>query len=198
VTTVELDDEELVHLALRASAEQRHEDAMGYLKRATQRFPNNAKAHYLLGAEHAQIGMYDRAITDIREAVRLDPGLVAAHFQLGLLYMTRGAAADAERAWKTLDALAPTEPLYLFKTGLTHLIHDRLAECVKALEQGIERNLALVALNDDMRRVLDDVRARLAAGAPTDRAQTEAPRPGEHALLSAYRQNRDDPANGSS
>jgi Flp pilus assembly protein TadD len=198
MTAVELDEEELVHLALRASADQRHEEAMGYLKRATQRFPKNAKAHYLLGAEHAHIGMYDRAITDIREAIRLDPSLVAAHFQLGLLYMTNGPARDAERAWQALDGLAPTEPLYLFKTGLTHLIHDRLAECAEALEEGIARNVALPPLNDDMRRVLDDVRARLGPGAPTGPAKTDLPGSGEYALLSAYRQNRDDPANGSS
>src|SRR6266403_4752860 len=44
----------------------------------------------------------------------------------------------------------------------------------------------------NMRRVLDDVRVRLGAGAPAGPAKTDPAGPGEYALLSAYRQNRDD------
>jgi len=194
-----------MHLALRASADRRTDEALGYLKSATQRFPRNAKAHYLLGAEHAHIGMYDRAIGDISEAVRLDPTLLTAHFQLGLLHLTSGRAADAERAWRALDGLAPTEALYLFKTGLTHLIHDRLPECTAALEQGIERNVSTAALNEDMRRVLDDVRTRLNSGGSAlpksaESAAGHESAPGQlsgHALLSAYRQNSEDSTKGS-
>jgi tetratricopeptide (TPR) repeat protein len=193
---VEFDEEELLHLALRASADQRHDDAMGYLKSATRRFPTNAKAHYLLGAEHAHIRMYDRAIADISEAIRLDPSLVAAHFQLGLLHLTSGAAQEAERAWGALDGLAPTEPLYLFKVGLTHLIHDRLEECAAALEQGIARNNTLPPLNVDMQRVLDEVRTRLTSGTSMPREKPSLAPPGDHALLFAYRQNSDEPAKG--
>jgi tetratricopeptide (TPR) repeat protein len=194
---VEFDEEELLHLALRASADQRHDEAMGYLKSATQRFPMNAKARYLLGAEHAHIGMYDRAIVDIGEAIRLDPSLIAAHFQLGLLHLTSGTPLEAERAWEALDGLAPTEPLYLFKVGLTHLIHDRLKECAAALEQGIARNATLPPLNVDMQRVLDEVRARLASGMSMPREKPGVAPPGDHALLSAYRQNSDEPTKGS-
>jgi tetratricopeptide (TPR) repeat protein len=197
MTPTELDGEELVHLALRASADQHHEDAMRYLKTATDRFPDNAKAHYLLGAEHASIGMYERAIEDMAEALRLDPRLVTARFQLGLLYMTRGAAVDAERVWQPLDELEPTAPLYLFKTGLTHLIHDRLRECLQALEEGIACN-PIEPLNDDMRRVVDDVRARLQLQAPAAVTKSDLSAPSEYGLLSAYRQDRDDSTGGPS
>jgi tetratricopeptide (TPR) repeat protein len=190
MTTIELDGEELVHLALRASAAQQPEEAMKYLKTATNRFPDNAKARYLLGAEHASIGMYERAIEDLSEALRLDPGLVTARFQLGLLYMTRGAPKDAERAWKPLDELDPTSPLYLFKTGLTHLLHDRLRECVQTLEEGIARN-TVAPLNDDMRRVVDDVRARLQPQASAGVGKADLSEPAEYGFLSAYRQNDD-------
>jgi tetratricopeptide (TPR) repeat protein len=194
---VEFDEEELLHLALHASANQRHDQAMGYLKSATRRFPLNAKARYLLGAEHAHIGMYDRAIADIGEAIRLDPSLTAAHFQLGLLYLTSGAAQEAERAWAVLDGLAKTEPLYQFKVGLTHLIHDRLEECAAALEQGIALNSTLPPLNVDMQRVLDEVRTRLTSGTYRARENPGLAPSREHALLFAYRQNSDEPAKGS-
>lgn len=196
MTAIELDGEELVHLALRASEAQHHEDAMKYLKTATNRFPDNAQAHYLLGAEHASIGMYERAIEEMSEALRLDPGLLTARFQLGLLHMTRGAPKDAERVWKPLDALGPTSPLYLFKNGLTHLIHDRLRECVQALEEGIAHN-TVAPLNDDMRRVADDVRARLQSQAPADVAKADTSQSGEYGFLSAYRRNDDSPGSSS-
>ncbi|HEX9810946.1 MAG TPA: tetratricopeptide repeat protein, partial [Burkholderiales bacterium] len=129
MSTPNLDDEELLHLALNASSENRHEEAISYLKQALNLAPANAKAHYMLGAEHAQIGLYDRATEEMAAAVKLDPDLVTAHFQLGLLHITSGRAKEAEDAWKPLDRLDREHPLHLFKTGLLHLARDEFAEC---------------------------------------------------------------------
>jgi tetratricopeptide (TPR) repeat protein len=191
-STLTLDDEELLHLALHAGRGHRHDAAIDYLKRAVQEFPRSAKAHYLLGAEHAQIGLYERAAAEMKQAIQLDPTLSVAQFQLGLLQLTTGHAQEAEIAWQPLDRLARHDPLYLFKSGLLHLIRDELPACIQALEQGIANNSANEPLNDDMRRVLNDLQERTAAaqgthGEPAPFSRTS------HALLSAYRQNRDEP-----
>ena len=102
-TTSQLDDSELLHLAIRASQNNRHDDAIGFLKQALELAPGNAKVHYMLGAEHAEIGLYDRAADEIAKAVELDPGLVTAQFQLGLLHMTSGRITEAENVWKPLE-----------------------------------------------------------------------------------------------
>ena len=185
-----LDDDELLHLALHAGREHRHDEAIGYLKRAVHEFPNSAKAHYLLGAEHAQIGLYERAVAEMDEAVRLDPALAVARFQLGLLQLTTGHSRAAELAWQPLDQLPHHHPLYLFKSGLLHLIRDELPACILALEQGITNNVDNEPLNEDMRRVLNDLQQRtgVAKSAPDEPAQFGG---ASHALLSAYRQNRD-------
>ena len=194
--TQKLDDSELLHLAIRASQENRHEDAIGLLKQALDVAPNNAKVHYMLGAEHAEIGLYDRAADEMAKATELDPSLVTASFQLGLLHITSGRVTHAEKAWEPLDKLGADHPLFLFKAGLLHLARDEFDECVTMLEKGISLNTANEALNNDMRRILGDVNARRKNGAESEPvAETSGKQKSKypkHVLLSAYRENKED------
>lgn len=197
-----LDDQELLHLALRASTENRHEEAINHLKRAIEIAPDNAKVHYMLGAEHAEIGLYDRAVEEMAKAVKLDPTLVTAHFQLGLLHVTSGRLNEAEEAWKPLDKLGENNPLFLFKKGMLHLARDEFDAATAAMQKGISLNNANEALNRDMRRMIKEIESRPVA--PTSAAPKPAieptPAPAQppaggkkssHVLLSAYRQNAD-------
>lgn len=193
----ELDAEELLHLAMSASAEGRHDDAISSLKRALVLAPREGRIHYMLGAEHAQIGLYDRAAEEMAQALQFDPKLDTARFQLGLLHITSGRVEQAAAVWKQLDGLGTEHPLFLFKTGLLQLAHGEFTDCAQLLEKGIIRNNANPALNNDMRRMLRDVRAHIEAGGAKASASTPAPAPAatgapKHVLLSAYRQNRDD------
>lgn len=182
-----LDAEELLQLALRASDENKHEDAIAYLRRGLALKPDEGRLHYMLGAEHAQIGLYERAREEMARAVELDPSLVTAHFQLGLLWITSGRPAEAEAAWKPLDKLGKEHFLVLFKTGMLHLARDEFRQCVECLERGIQGNHFNEALNDDMRRVMRDVQERLGkapgAAAPSELRPTAR-------VLSAYRDAR--------
>jgi tetratricopeptide (TPR) repeat protein len=197
MNTARLDDQELLHLALRASDQNRHEEAISYLKRALDISPDNAKAHYMLGAEHAEIGLYDRAAEEMAKAVKLDPTLVTAQFQLGLLHITSARVKEAEETWKPLDKLGPNNPFYLFKTGMLHLARDEFDACIETLEKGIKLNQQNAALNNDMRRVIDDVKAKFPPGAgtgtpaaaPEDKDKTKYPR---DVSLTAYRQSPDE------
>jgi tetratricopeptide (TPR) repeat protein len=190
----DLDESELLHLALHAMRAERHDEATRLLKRARENFPRSARALYLLGAEHAQMGLLDRAVSEMAEAVQLDPGLAAAHFQLGLLHATAGRAREAEAAWTPLDQLPADDPLRTFKSALLHLLHDEFAQSIAELKAGIARNQLNEALNDDMRRLLADLENRTAAAGrrvePTPPVQV--PGPTKRLLLSAYDRNRDD------
>jgi tetratricopeptide (TPR) repeat protein len=190
-----LDDDELLHLALRAMNSDQHDEALSILKRAIDGSPGNAQAHYLLGAEHAQLGMYDRAVVDMAEAVRLAPELAAARFQLGLLHLTAGRIQDAELAWQPLERLGANDPLRLFASALQHLVHDEMADCVRELEAGIAANHFNEALNEDMRQVLADLQYRqrklgLPAADP-GAGVIRMPKPSGRTVLPAYDRNRD-------
>jgi tetratricopeptide (TPR) repeat protein len=195
---VELDESELLHLALHAMGKDHHDESMRLLKRTLNAFPGSARAHYLLGAEHAQIGMYDRAVAEMTEAVQLDPALTAAHFQLGLLHVTAGRVREALAAWLPLDRLSADDPLRLFKSGMLHLTRNELALCARELRAGIAHNELNEALNNDMRRLLADVEQR--QGGATAAAEEHAapppqvPPPTRHMLLSTYDRNQDDTA----
>lgn len=177
--TTRLDADELLHLALDAAKRNEHEAAIDFLKRALDQQPEFAKAHYFLAAEHAQLGMYERAVEEMRKAVELDPGMFTAHFQLGLLHLSSGRVAEASAAWAALDPLGDAHPLFLFKSGLEAMARDEFDACRDYLTRGIAANDINADLNNDMRRVLDELPA-------ADDAAPPAPRANVHVLLSGY------------
>lgn len=189
-----LDVDELLHLAIRASQQNLHEETIDYLKKALEIEPNNGKVYYLLGAQHAELGLYDRAAEEMAKAVKLDPSLVTAHFQLGLLHITSGRVQEAIDAWKPLDALGEKNFLYLFKSGMLHLVRDEFQQCIDNLTKGIALNTFNEALNNDMQRIIDEVKQRMNS-APTDPKAGSKPDKAKesragHVLLSAYRDNK--------
>jgi len=187
-----LDADELLHLALRAADQNRHEEAITLLKRALALAPGDARLHYMLGAEHAQIGMYERASEEMSAAVELDPSLNTAHFQLGLLHLTSGRVPQAERAWKPLDALEPNNYLRLLKTGLEHLARDEFSESADFLRRGIAANQVNATLNVDMQRLLQTVEEKIGSATASPTSAKPAGAPVTPAPLSAYRRNRAD------
>jgi tetratricopeptide (TPR) repeat protein len=199
----QLDAEELLHFAIRASQNKQNERAILYLKHAITQDPDNARLHYFLGAQHAEIGMYDRAVEEMTRAVEIDPALETAHFQLGLLHVTSARVTEAEQAWQALDALGENHPLYLFKTGLLHLTRDEFDQARSHLSKGIELNQQNPDLNRDMLRILNDIEEVAPQNGSTAGAtdsnpdtnseeQTTQRTSGNHIFLSAYNKDEED------
>ncbi|MES9989047.1 MAG: tetratricopeptide repeat protein [Candidatus Thiodiazotropha endolucinida] len=186
--SAKLDSDELMHLAIHA---ENHEQAIDYLKRVLEISEDNGKAYYLLGAIHAEIGMYDRATEEMTRAVELEPDLPTAHFQLGLLYITSGRVDEAERAWSPLDKLEESDPLFLFKRGMLHLVKDEFNACIADLNQGIALNGQNDALNNDMRKIINKAEQIRSPSLPSEQDKEQSRSDGgRHILLSAYQ--RDD------
>ena len=181
-----LDADELLHLAVAASDRDQSDQAIVFLKRAIEVDPDHAKAHYLLGAEHAQIGMFEHAIEDMRRAVELDRGLDAARFQLGLLQLTSRQPQAADDTWRELDRLGPDHPYVLFKTGLLHLARDEFDACLRCLRDGIAANTANAPLNGDMQKIVVQVETLLAQQGAQPQAAAADEAPASHLFLDAY------------
>ena len=188
---VAFDDEELFHLALKAMESGQTEQAVLHLKQLVAMTPEHGRAHYLLGALHAEIGMYERAIEDIQRAVEFEPELPTAHFQLGLLYATSGQVAEAEHAWAVLDQLGGNDPLFIFKRGLIHLMHDEFEACSEDLKRGIQLNQTNPALNSDMQRIAQTIsQLPKEPDAESELAnESDQQASGRHILLNAYQNN---------
>ncbi len=144
------------------------------IERAVAEHPRDGRWRYLRGADHASAGRYEDAIADLQAALRLDGGLHAARFQLGLLHLTLGQGAAAEETLRPLEALSQHDPLRLFAHGLRALIGDDLATCIGCLEEGIRLNVALPPLNRDMALLLERVRAAATTAAMTDAVPSDA------------------------
>jgi tetratricopeptide (TPR) repeat protein len=178
-----LDQEELVHLAIEASGQQRHGEAIEYLKQSLAK-SRNFKALYLLAAEHAQIGMTERAIEEFRQALEIEPGMAAARFQLGLLFLCNARVQEALDAWKPLEKAGARDPYAVFAGGLAKLARDEFTAAAADLKRGMEINHVNAALNADMKRVLERIEAHLSGDVPPPQSGNGA-QPGQF-LLSAY------------
>ena len=163
--TAYLDADELLHLALTASRQGRTEEAIIGLKRALALAPDSARLHYVLGSEYAQIGLLDRAVAHIHQAIELNPTLEGPRFQLGFIYLNAGNVDAATKTWEAFDALGEDHALYLFKTGLLHLVKNDLGQCEECLRRGIAANNMYEALSHDMAQILKGVQNRRAATA---------------------------------
>jgi len=173
-----LDQDELLHLAVQASQQGNAEKSLDYLKRA-EKLGVNAKVLHMMAAEHASLGLYDRAVIEMQQAVQLDPSMHIASFQLGLLHLTMAKPAEAIQAWNNLETLPEEHFLQLFRKGLIALIADDFVQCKQALEAGIGANKIIEPLNGDMRKILEAL--------PPPTTNDEDTSGGNHILLNSYR-----------
>jgi tetratricopeptide (TPR) repeat protein len=179
-----LDQDELFQAALQASGDGDSDTAIACLNEAVTRPDAGAAAHYLLGAEYAQVQHYERAIEAMEFALALDAELHMARLQLALLYLGRNDSERAAAALTVLAQLDEQEPLRHFAGGLLHLIQDECEAALAALEKGIGLNSSAPALNADMRLIMREI------GAPTPTPTPAADEHLQHVLLSAYTVNR--------
>lgn len=186
--TANLDAAELTQMALNASQHNDSGAAIGYLKQAVALDGNAALAHYLLGAEYAQISMIDLAIAEMQCAVEADPALSIARFQLGLLFLTSARVEEAIRTWQPLAALGADHPLFLFQAGLVHLSRDEFVEAKVLLQEGQQRNTDNAPLNTDMQKVIDEIDKAIAQATKRDgETLNDSAAEADHVLLSAYK-----------
>lgn len=167
---------------MQKAGQNQTDQAISHLKQALENEPENGKVLYLLGALHAEIGLYDRAVEEMTQAVECDPELSAASFQLGLLHLTAGRPDEARTAWENLNSLGDSHTLFLFKRGLLSLADGNQQACVDDLRRGIELNQDNPDLNIDMQRIADRTEALLDSESTGDDATDSKP----FANLAAY------------
>ena len=180
-----LDKQEMLHMAIHASANQRPDDAIRTLKDLIETDRDNGDAHFLIAANYAEIAMLEKSIEHYRRAIELLPGQDYARMQFALLLTAMDRLGDAG------DVLEPflggeREDCYgLFARGLKELFAERLTEARALFNSGIAANQTNEALNNDIGRVIAEIDALQGSG-PIDKA---AAVPGDSSsayLLSTY------------
>lgn len=176
-----LDSDELLNLAVIDSQGGNHDAAIAKLKRGIAVAPQDGRLHFMLAAEHAQIGLIDRAIEGMSKAVQLAPTFWTAHLQLGLMHYSRGNVEAARVAWEPLDIEAPDTSQQLFKAGLLKLAESDPASALPLLRRARRQETENAALAQDIDRILINVEQKLKkAGVSTDSGTSE------HLFASTY------------
>lgn len=112
----------LANADVRAQGEQRYLDGLramqaGHLEEAGNAFraslelvEYSAPAHSNLGWVYFDQGQPDRALSEFRRAVEVDPGLPESHFGLGLVLLKRDDRAGAAASFRSFLRLQPRGP----------------------------------------------------------------------------------------
>lgn len=174
-----LDNDELLRTALDAINHARSADALSLLKTLVERDPANAFGHYLMAAEHMQLGMVDRAEEGFRRVVGLAPDFPIARFQLGQLYLVKGDEASAISTLTPLTALHTGTALSFYAKGLVAAASGDAASAIDELRAGLACEQEIPALAGDMQRLL----ASFLASQNGDSALPESPVAGSAAPL---------------
>ncbi len=93
-----------------------YDAAVGLLKQILAQRPDEALPHFELGYAYSELKRNAEAAAEYRRALELDPSLVAAHLNLGLVLLASDPAAAVE-SFRRAAALAPTEPRPRYLAG---------------------------------------------------------------------------------
>lgn len=145
-------------LAIAADSDDRGLDRIAILLKS---YGGDARLHFLRGSLLAGLRRYDEAHGAMKTAVDLAPDFAVARFQLGLLELTSGAAAQAQATWEAFRSLPSDNPYYVFSEGLTHLIRDEFQAAIESLERGIGLNSENPAINADMQLIIAETRKKM-------------------------------------
>ena len=147
-----LDNEELLRLALGAMNDNRDADSVVMLKALLERDPGHVQAQYLLAAQHAQIGMFDRAEAGFRSVVAKAPELPTARFQLAQLLLMKGALGEARQLLAPVSS--QSDALGAYARALSAMGNEDMPTAMTELETGLAQPQAIPALAADMQRLL--------------------------------------------
>lgn len=170
-----LDMEELLRLSIDAIAGNRQADALVLLKTALEREPEHVHATYLLAAQHAQLGLVDRAETGFRKVVAAAPDLTIARFQYAQLLMGQGRAEEARQM--LAPVLAQVDALGAYARALDAAADQRMDDALRELDEGLAQPQALPALAIDMRRLRDQLAGSVPASLTEVAARIDTPAP---------------------
>jgi tetratricopeptide (TPR) repeat protein len=137
--------EKLLVCALDAGAKGEPERQKGCLTRLIATYPDDERAHNLMGAFHFGRQDYEAAIAEYRKATAINPAFSQPYNQMGYAYRFMGNFAEAERAFKRYIELIPGDPNphdsyaeLLMKTG-------RFDESIRSYEKALALDPNFVA-----------------------------------------------------
>ena len=102
--------ERLMIRTLEAGANADRAKALSYAEELVAKYPQDERAHFILGNAYNGRQQYDRAIAEYKKAIEIAPNFSPAYNSLGYAYRPTGNNAEAEKAFKKYIELVPNDP----------------------------------------------------------------------------------------
>lgn len=183
-----LDSEEYLHLAINATQNNHHHAALEYLHKSLELTPENPIAIFLLAAEHAELGLYLRAIQGMEKTIELDPNIEMAFYQLALLYLQQGMPEKCQPLWEHLHNESKELCVRLFAEGMLLLDNNREG-AITLINQAAETPTT----NTFLQKSIESIRNNIIATHNDDKqtSKTEESTDNIHALfLNVYKDSK--------
>lgn len=174
-----LDRQEMLHMAIHASANSRPDDAIRTLKDLIEIDEANGDAHFLIAANYAEIAMLEKSISHYQRALELMPEQDYARMQFGMLLTAMDRIDEAREVLASFVTGQRDDCYAIFARGLNALFDNNLGESRRLLEAGLAANQNNEPLNNDVGRLIAEIDARQPGAAPP-------PDPGSGDSPSAY------------
>lgn len=153
------DIEEAYYLALNAIDNKNHEAAIRLLKQI-ETGPYEDNARFLLGAEYAEIGMYQRAAECFESVLEKKPELTIARFQKGLVHLKLGDDKSAKNEFELIDSKENSDYLIEYSLGLQALIDQDIEKFLSFVDNGNRLNKENEALKKNMTSLYEKVKGQ--------------------------------------
>jgi tetratricopeptide (TPR) repeat protein len=102
--------ERLMILGLEAGANADTEKQRGYYEQLVAAYPQDERAHFLLGGNYFGQQDYPKTLREYQKSVEIAPDFAPAYNLLGYAYRQVGRYDDAEKAFKKYIELIPNDP----------------------------------------------------------------------------------------
>jgi tetratricopeptide (TPR) repeat protein len=102
--------ERLMILGLEAGANADTEKQREYYEQLVEAYPQDERAHFLLGGNYFGQQDYPKTIREYQKSVEIAPGFAPAYNLLGYAYRQVGRYDDAEKSFKKYIELIPNDP----------------------------------------------------------------------------------------
>lgn len=150
------DADETLKLAIHASEHGDTHSAIRYLTELLNAQPDHGAACYFLAMQYAEIGLFERAITTLQHAIKINPTFDIPQFQLGLLYLQTQQTLHAEQLFSSLSFSSHDPALAAFSLGYLALFKEQSSDAIHHFQEGIAV-CSNDALNNDIKRVITQI-----------------------------------------
>src|SRR2546426_778723 len=100
--------------------------------------PQDVRMRLNLGSAYYEQGIFEAAIAQYREALKLNPGDAYIHYNLGLALADQGRFEPAIAAYKESARLNPNDPLVRYALGVVQETKGRVNEAIGEFEAAVQ------------------------------------------------------------